>query len=232
MNARSLVAHLLFLSLVACGTWDRTAEPSATQANSTTMPQHTTPPAYENSRERSPDGYWRPTLLTPTAPGAAWFASPSGNCEVRTTIPPEFGAYSLLASWSPDGNHVAFFGYPSSFRGPPSQIMIIEFDRRSCTGLVSTVDLQGFLNSSEAVWSPDSSRIGTVLDSREIVILDYKAKVILTFTVPLTIQVPEQGRVDGLEWVGADVGYTITDLTNSPNIKYTKCILSAGSRCK
>lgn len=232
MNAQSLLACLLILSLGACSASGRMAGPRATQADPTTMPQPTTPPAYENPRERSPDGYWRPTLLTPTASGAAWFASPSGNCEVRTTIPPEFGAYSLLAAWSPDSNHVAFFGYPAPFRGPPTQIMIIEFDRRGCIGLVSTVDLKGYLNSSEAVWAPDSSRIATVVDSRDIVILDQKAKVTVTFAAPVPMPVPERGRASGLEWVGSDLAYTITDLKDSPNIKYVKCMLSAGSRCR
>lgn len=150
-----------------------------------------------------------------------------------TTLPAEFGAYSLLASWSPDSNHVALFGYPIRGAGiPPSQIMIIELDRRSCIGLVSIVDFQGDLNSSEAVWAPDSSRIATVVDSKDIVILDQKAKVIETFAVPLTMRVPEEGQVDDLKWAGSDLKYTITDLRRSPNIKYTQCMLSAGSRCK
>lgn len=227
MNSRSLLTSLLILCLVSCRPSDRTSQPRATLADPTKLPQQTTVPAYENPRERSPDGFWHATMLTPTAPGAAWFASPSGKCEVRTTLPSEFGAYSLLASWSPDSNHVAFFGYTFAAAGtPPSQIMILELDRSTCAGNMYRLDVGGDMNTSELVWSPNGYEIAMAVSDRTILIANAQAQVVNR----ITLELPDRNIVSSLEWKQNGLTYAIWDDRDPSMPKRRDCDLTAGCR--
>lgn len=252
MNVRRQVTGLLLLCLVACRHVDATTVPTAipskptqvpqptatsTQvpqptATRTQVPQPTAEPTYEPWDARSPDKYWHAMKTILNRPGDLWFVSASGNCELRTTIPPDFGARSGLATWSPDSNRVAYFGYRGLYRVAPDKIMVIELDRSKCVVSANTVDLQGDMNGFQAIWAPDSSRLATVVDSRDIVILDQKAGVILTYSVPPTLTVDANPQVGILGWVGLDLEYEIFDLPSSPNDKPTNCMLSARPRCR
>ena len=207
MSFSNLLASLLILCLAACRPPERTSEPTATFADPTKTPPRATATAYVSPRERSPDGYWHATLLTPTAPGAAWFASPSGDCEVRMTIPPEFGAYSLIKSWSPDSNHVAFLGYPEPYRIPPNQIMIMEFHRESCVGTMYRLDVGGDMNTSELVWSLDGSEIAMAVSDKTILIANSRAQVVNR----ITMELPDLNIVSSLAWTRGGLTYAVWD---------------------